>query len=512
MPITANDPFSETAADLAKTESQGPQPGASGAEIPVTVHASRYSAAAKGAAKLPPIHEETSTVIIFPQGAVVRLSATVTPGELVVLTNTRTGSDVICRVTNVKTQPGIQNYVHLEFTQRALDFWQEPAATPQVTPIRKAPSSATPQLVPTTASPRTSPTTQQADPAANISATVAEMKPVPVAIPQITSLADGPASPSEIAKPHATKARISEPISSAAPVSKPAFVPSSRPQLQPFESSLPKKSSSKSVVVFAVAAVVLLTVCAVTATVLLRQDRTAGSPLTLSTSSGAAKPTPPPEAAAPATPINSSAQAKAPEPVSAPPSQERPAAIPTPQLTPVRAAEPPKTILTETLRSKVELAPHPAAQPPARPALNVGKIAAPRSKAAAQLSSAEPPPVLASEPGALPNLVSEVRATAPAPAVTAPVKGGQLQQPKLLSSVSAVYSSLARSQRLQGDVTIDALIDANGNVASMKILSGNALLQSAATDALRRWKYQPARLDGQPIPVHINVTITFRLN
>jgi len=510
MPITANDPFSETAADLAKTESQGQQPGASGAEIPVTVHASRYSAPAKGAAKLPPIHEETSTVIIFPQGAVVRLSATVTAGELVVLTNNSTGSDVICRVTNVKTQPGIQNYVHLEFTQRALDFWQEPAATPQATPIRKAPSSVTPQLVPTTASPRTSPATQPAEPVANTSALIAEMKPVPMAVPQITSLADGPASSSEIAKPHATKPRSSEPISSAAPVSKPAFVPTSRPQLQPFESSLPKKSSSKNVVLFPISAVVLLTVCAVTATVLLRQDRTAGSPLTLSTSSGAAKPTPSPEAAAPPKPINPSAQAKAPEPVSAPSSQERPVSIPTPQLTPVRVAEPSKAIVTEP--SRVELAPHPAAQTPARPALNVSKIAAPRSKAAAQLSSAEPPPVLASEPGALPNLVSEVRATAPAPAVTTPVKGGQLQQPKLLSSVSAVYPSLARSQRLQGDVTIDALIDANGNVASMKVLSGNALLQSAATDALRRWKYQPARLDGQAIPVHINVTITFRLN
>jgi hypothetical protein len=92
----------------------------------VTIHASRYSAASKGAGKLPPVHEETRTVIIFPQGAVVRLSAMVTPGELVVVTNNRTGADVICRVTSVKTQPGIQNYVNLEFTQRALGFWEEP--------------------------------------------------------------------------------------------------------------------------------------------------------------------------------------------------------------------------------------------------------------------------------------------------------------------------------------------------------------------------------------------------
>ena len=112
MQSTAKDPLSEVASAL-NNEGQSSPANAAGAEIPVTVHASRYSASSKGAGKLPPVHEETRTVIIFPQGAVVRLSATVTPGELVVLTNKRTGADVICRVTSVKTQPGIQNYVRI---------------------------------------------------------------------------------------------------------------------------------------------------------------------------------------------------------------------------------------------------------------------------------------------------------------------------------------------------------------------------------------------------------------
>src|SRR5487761_496313 len=93
MPSTAKDSLFEstTPEGTAKSETQGSQPSdAVGAEVPVTIHASRYSAAAKGAGKLPPVHEETRTVIIFPQGAVVRLAATVTPGELVVLTNNRT--------------------------------------------------------------------------------------------------------------------------------------------------------------------------------------------------------------------------------------------------------------------------------------------------------------------------------------------------------------------------------------------------------------------------------------
>ena len=156
MPSTAKDSLFEatTAEGTAKSEMQGSQPSdAIGAEVPVTIHASRYSAASKGAGKLPPVHEETRTVIIFPQGAVVRLSAMVTPGELVVVTNNRTGADVICRVTSVKTQPGIQNYVNLEFTQRALGFWEEPRQAERPLAKDKAPlgvvSSATPPQVPT---------------------------------------------------------------------------------------------------------------------------------------------------------------------------------------------------------------------------------------------------------------------------------------------------------------------------------------------------------------------------
>jgi periplasmic protein TonB len=99
----------------------------------------------------------------------------------------------------------------------------------------------------------------------------------------------------------------------------------------------------------------------------------------------------------------------------------------------------------------------------------------------------------------------------PVPAPPAPV-GGQVQEAILLSSVPPTYPVLARSVRLQGEVTIDALIDSTGKVADMKPLSGPVALQQAAMDALRQWKYEPARLDGQPVSTHLSVTIKFRLN
>src|ERR1700739_4728042 len=196
MPSTAKDPLSEVASALNEAESSQPGNPAS-AEIPVTVHASRYSSASKGAAKLPPVHEETRTVIIFPQGAVVRLSASVTPGELVVLTNNRTGTDVICRVTNVKTQPGIQNYVHLEFTQRALNFWEEPSSAEVGAPTSKPalvknPPTAAAVRTPATLGSKTATAPIQQAPAAASSTATVDAKPVRAPLPKITPLADTP--------------------------------------------------------------------------------------------------------------------------------------------------------------------------------------------------------------------------------------------------------------------------------------------------------------------------------
>jgi protein TonB len=96
------------------------------------------------------------------------------------------------------------------------------------------------------------------------------------------------------------------------------------------------------------------------------------------------------------------------------------------------------------------------------------------------------------------------------PAAPVPV-GGDVKTARLISSVPPAYPQLARSQRLSGDVKLDALIDENGRVTATKVFSGPVLLHQAAIDALRQWKYQPATLDGKPVPMHLTVTIQFRL-
>jgi protein TonB len=70
---------------------------------------------------------------------------------------------------------------------------------------------------------------------------------------------------------------------------------------------------------------------------------------------------------------------------------------------------------------------------------------------------------------------------------------------------------LAKNQHLEGDVRVDAVIDVNGRVTATKAVSGPVLLQQAAVDALRQWKYRPATLNGKPVPMHLSVTIRFRV-
>ena len=58
---------------------------------------------------------------------------------------------------------------------------------------------------------------------------------------------------------------------------------------------------------------------------------------------------------------------------------------------------------------------------------------------------------------------------------------------------------------------IDAILDEQGNVVEAKIVSGPPLLIQSAMDAVKRWKYEPTYLNDQPVPVQLNVVVTFRL-
>jgi TonB family protein len=93
-----------------------------------------------------------------------------------------------------------------------------------------------------------------------------------------------------------------------------------------------------------------------------------------------------------------------------------------------------------------------------------------------------------------------------------PPMGGEVQPARLLRATKPVYPASARAYRVQGDVMLDAVIDGSGNPKEIKVISGPLLLREAAVEALRQWKYEPARLDGKPTAMRLTVTVEFRLN
>ena len=87
-----------------------------------------------------------------------------------------------------------------------------------------------------------------------------------------------------------------------------------------------------------------------------------------------------------------------------------------------------------------------------------------------------------------------------------------MREPRPTYRVEPVYPALAKQTHLQGSVIVDAILDEQGNVIEMKVVSGPPLLIQAALDAVGRWKYEPTYLNDEPVPVQLNVTVMFRLN
>jgi len=85
--------------------------------------------------------------------------------------------------------------------------------------------------------------------------------------------------------------------------------------------------------------------------------------------------------------------------------------------------------------------------------------------------------------------------------------GGDIQEPRRIRGAAPVYPELARRAGVAGKVVLECVIDTDGRVTDLRIMSGHPLLADAALDAVRRWVYTPTRLNGEPIRVILTVTV-----
>lgn len=81
----------------------------------------------------------------------------------------------------------------------------------------------------------------------------------------------------------------------------------------------------------------------------------------------------------------------------------------------------------------------------------------------------------------------------------------------LIAPIRPIYPDIARIARVEGTVVVEAIISRTGTVEGLHVVSGPAMLQQAALDAIRTARYQPYRLNGSPTEVSTTITVNFRL-
>ena len=593
----ASTPVSQTGAQSKSTSAL--RADALSLEVAVKVHGSRVLEVARGTApRTEPFEEQTVTMIVFPQGAVLRMSTLVNVSQMLVLTNIKTKQDSICRVLKVRPNANQGSYVEVEFTHRQPGYWgvqfpsEGPVAgnaiaplqanleSPTIAPVRPAPvikppvtaiphEPKPPAAVPaapfappakpessfisigsqekvqeaasaTAVTKPLSPVEQRLESlATSASKTISAADPLPApppSPPAVTMddlLGDGD-SASTVPVSVATQEQSASSDSSAAlqavtaTLGDPASDVSKSSASEPFGARLDSSFGSsvaqgsgtnQNWMLIAACVAVLVAGLGGGITYFRQHPASASAPRTA--------------AAAPS--VSSAAQASAKD------ANQLPAITPAgqpymatgPEVTPAArsngAAPPvaaPSSSASTVTKAPAPTATHSSAPAPVKQAapgvtsdmMSTALTSRPTTSTRGNEGQADQAPVLdaaaAEGTNSLPIMAGASAAPIPLPTIqpegSAKI-GGNVKAPKLMNSVPPVYPPTARSSGIQGDVVIETTIDKSGNVVRMHVVSGPLMLRGPALESLKRWKYEPSRLDGEPVEVQMQVIVKFRL-
>jgi protein TonB len=89
--------------------------------------------------------------------------------------------------------------------------------------------------------------------------------------------------------------------------------------------------------------------------------------------------------------------------------------------------------------------------------------------------------------------------------------GGAIKPPQKILDVRPIYPPDAKAAGVQGVVIIEARIGADGGVEAAHVIKSIPLLDQAALDAVRQWKFVPTLMNGAPTAVMMTLTINFAL-
>ncbi|HUI42740.1 MAG TPA: TonB family protein [Terriglobia bacterium] len=89
--------------------------------------------------------------------------------------------------------------------------------------------------------------------------------------------------------------------------------------------------------------------------------------------------------------------------------------------------------------------------------------------------------------------------------------GGQVEAAKCIFEPQPEYPQIAKMARVQGTVRLAAVISEGGTIQELRVISGPPLLVNSAMEAVRRWRYQPTLLNGEPVQVDTEIDVNFTL-
>jgi protein TonB len=109
-----------------------------------------------------------------------------------------------------------------------------------------------------------------------------------------------------------------------------------------------------------------------------------------------------------------------------------------------------------------------------------------------------------------------LRSTTPPPVVhqVQPLKIhiSNLSPSQLLYKTTPAYPAMGIATRTQGTVVLAATISKTGSIENLRVVSGPAMLQQSAIDAVQKWRYRPYLLNNQPVEVETTINVVFSLS
>jgi len=90
--------------------------------------------------------------------------------------------------------------------------------------------------------------------------------------------------------------------------------------------------------------------------------------------------------------------------------------------------------------------------------------------------------------------------------------GPRVSPPRIVNQSEPDYTELARRARYQGTTVMRAVVDSRGDTTQVQILRPLGMgLDDQAVNVVRQWRFEPAKRDGKPVAVTVDIEVEFRL-